>query len=349
MTARAFAMPGFLLAFALITPTKAFALIGGSPNASVNMTQGLIANSGFESETAAVPLDAPAGTTFGHAVAYNSPDTAFISGSGENTLDCAGLSYAAFSYDLDPTSQEFLTGTVHDGLRFPTPSGISVLAGDPQIVAIENSTSWTVYVSNLAISNAQWASAEPVNNCLPFGSVPTPDEICVLAAEIPKNGSAPSLLPSLGGCAGSASDYDGTALTTDGVNINVASWEQTGVFGEVHMWHNGTQTSANPFPNQNISAHAIFVKNSFGIPIVIAPDVNGNFWVNIYGNQWSDALEIAAPNNESVQPEIPLAGQPFPLREIGYDAVAYGTPYVSETLWLFTRSGRARGKSVCRA
>jgi hypothetical protein len=66
-----------ILVAVLLAPTDAGALLGGSPNSPVNMTDGLISNSSGESETAALPLDVFEGNqlwTFGHVVAYNSFD-----------------------------------------------------------------------------------------------------------------------------------------------------------------------------------------------------------------------------------------------------------------------------------
>jgi hypothetical protein len=75
--------------------TQQSALIGGSPNPSVNASQGLIPGSTSEQETAGVTLDSPPGTTLGHAVAFNSVDTAHLT--PDFSTYCRGYSASAFS------------------------------------------------------------------------------------------------------------------------------------------------------------------------------------------------------------------------------------------------------------
>ena len=119
-------------------------VIGGY---STNVTQGLVPNSSAESETAAVTLDSPPGTTLGHFVAYNATDTtpAHVSG----TKYCRGYSSSGFSY--------FTNGTWRGSLM-PTPPGAAMLSSDPSVVYVDDTAHnrWFVYVSSLAISTSSW-------------------------------------------------------------------------------------------------------------------------------------------------------------------------------------------------
>ncbi len=80
---------------------------------------------------------------FGHAVAYNSPGSHAICRGGPHLR--RDVPFGAPPYDLNPGGVTLLTGTVHQGIRFPTPKGISELEGDPGIVAIDSGSSWTIY------------------------------------------------------------------------------------------------------------------------------------------------------------------------------------------------------------
>jgi hypothetical protein len=310
--------------------TTASALIGGSPNPSVNVTQGRITNSSFESETAAVTLDSPAGTTLGHAVAYNSGDTTpgHTQGTGANFQVCKGYSMSAFSFALN--SSPFLTGASFSGTRFSTPSGISMLTGDPSIIVFKEETTWVVYVASDAISDAAWGQSQ----CLPAAELPNSDQICVSYAAISSSGQ----LIAVGAlrCMGSGQNFDGTALqaTPTGV-IYAATVDLLPAVGTgpVHVWNVDTGTQlTDPF-TVPIQGHAVMSRSQpmvnleSGIITVAAPDILGNFEVSrmdtTQSNPTWSTTSFAAPGCTcSNFQTVTIAGGQT-LREIGYSIDSY--------------------------
>lgn len=307
-------------------------LIGGSPNPSVNASQGLVSGSYFEQETAAVVLDSPNGTTLGHAVAFNAIDSAHIS----NGQYCRGYSASAFSWTIN--NSPVLSGATFRGFRFQPPSATTaMLFGDPAVVVADSGSSWTLYVSSLAVSNGLWQSAGFGNNCISEsafsdtggeGSIPM-DQVCVSVASIPKNGGAATQLP--GWCASNpnlnnAVNYDGTALYMQPYSgdVYLASWnDNNGVTEEIDVFKNGTLIEG-PFGQQRMRGHAIFAQGFFEVvPTVIAPDENGTFWLAEQASTSDGSFSwnvgtVAAAGFQWV-PNLTLAGGQV-LRQDGYAA-----------------------------
>ena len=330
------------------TETATSALIGGKPNASVNVTQG-IPNSKIESETAAVTLDSPPGTTLGHAVAYNSADRTpgHIMPSGSTYQICEGFSAAELSYTLN--SSPVMAGANFTALRFPTPPTIAMLVGDPGIVAEDVGAAWRVFVSSLAISTSRWGTA----SCLALGLQPHPDQVCVMNATIPKNGGAATL--GTPWCSNTGFDFDGTALqvttTNAGQNVYVSSMDL--LTDTAHVWQVGQSSELpNPFPNASIVDHVIMPRSQASLSLessyvtVVAPDNKGNFQIgrlNISKTnpQWG-TTQVAAPGcacngNQAVT----IAGGQV-LRELGYTVdtwPAFGLDF----MWLFYPTTNSAG------
>ena len=317
--------------------TQGSALIGGSPNPSVNVSGGLIIPfSTSESETAAVTLDSPPGTTLGHAVAFNSLDTDPRHLTSDFSKYCKGFSYSAFSYVLN--SSPFLTNAVFSGLRIPTPNGISMLVGDPAVALQDSGSSWTLYVSSMAVSDSLWSQYADEAGCISTsvvgegGSVPL-DQVCVNAVSIPKDGSR-AHVTSGGWCTYAPAtvgfnNYDGTTLYRQiySGDLYLATWNILGGKpARVDVFKNGIQLP-DPFPGHTITAHPLFPPSADVVPNLIGRDRDG-FWIAT-GTPWT--VSKITSGRLGGEPVLPNGTR---IRQIGFTA-DIGQSFDGKHMFLF--------------
>jgi hypothetical protein len=336
------------------------ALVGGGGIVSANITDGNISNSVDESETSAANLDSPLGTTYGHVVAYMSDDSAPAHLSADGTSVCSGWSQLAVSYDLSVGFPTSFTGTVHPAIRIPPPTtAVQLLYSDPGVTVEQDTlptshTSWTVFVSSLAISNMAWTTkamqlqtrAGGMASCVAASEVAAlVDQVCVTAVNIPKMGGTPSIGNQwCVGQPGNTLRYDGPAITNFNGSVFVAATADDAQ--RVDVWANSTSLVGtgtpleNPFPAASIVGHARFASNFWNFPTLVAPDQNEVFSVASYNCAFSQSCLIPAFSVGNQQlvgytGNLTVSVGSNTVREIGFDALAYGTPFFSRSIWLF--------------
>ena len=330
--------------------TTASPLVGGSPVASVNVTYNHAPFfSVSQSETAAVTLDSPPGTTLGHAVAYNS---------FENGFNCTGDSMSAMSYAIN--SSPFLAGATFVPIQLNPPNGAAELLGDPAIGVQDAGSSWTVFVSSLAVSSSTWSGFSDADGCLKSGfSPPSPDQICVNAVSINKSTGAWTNVPSKTWCAGSGgAAYDGTALFTTPTTHHVFAASMNDQ-SEVDVFEDGAQL-ANPFPNMIMVGHVIFansqpVVNAISeVPTLVAVDNAENLWgamFNLSTHAWTTQKLQATSGYQWGPPgDVKIRGFNLQLRQVGLTAVQYTKNALNTFMVFYTEhdpmSGFARVQGV---
>ena len=303
----------------------------------VNFSQNLVSNSTRESETSAVVLDSPPGTTLGLAVAFNTNDPAHSKPNGDDTQlshhECKGYSHVGMSY--------YTNGAVR-GIHFATPpnQGVSYLFGDPGLVVEERGSFWLAYVYTLAISDATWnAAPKQSDGCVSYSDLynnVTVDRGCITSVRIPKDGSAAIDMTSNGGAicfSGLGGEIDGGALYRSAATANIytAWWNVTR--GKIEVFKNGVQLGL-PFSivtdgGYTMVNHPIFASSKptatkDELPTVIAPDNFGRFWLSRYDEQkntWTTA-QLTGSGTYS-EDEVTLKGTTTTIRHIGYTAETF--------------------------
>ncbi len=328
--------------------TATSALVAGALNAS----QGLIADSSSESETAAVTLDFPPGTTYGTAVAFNATDITHTSGSGATERKCRGWSASAVSY---------LTANPNNAFRaFRVPvsiSGISALRGDPAMVAQTGNGAWIVWVSSLAYSDSRWNSAADGNGCVlksDLNDVTKPvhntDRACVHPVFIPADGSPGFALPGYGWCvASSGGNMDGGSLFASPSTGKVYAAYWNVARDRVDVYQNGVAI-ASPFtPGVKVYGHPIFTKSKGtvtfdGYPTVIVPDSNGTFYLSRLNEQtmtWTQH-ELVADGYRWGQ-NVAINGGPQ-VRPINYTADSFSNNAEDYLWFVYSKPADSSGK-----
>ncbi len=234
---------------------------------ATNISEGLVPDSDFESETAAVAMGSQ------HFVAFNSRDLAHRS--GDST--CENYSGIGASYNNNGTWR---------GLRIPNPgyAGVSVLNGDPAVTFRDGGTFWLVWVSSLAMSTSNFNGLGPVNGCVPSGAIAAAprDRACLHSVIVPKDGSP--ALPYLAACFGSGSLDGGAVHAMPNGDLYAAYWN-TGS-NRIDVFKNFVAVTS-PFTS-NMIGHPFFAPHGQS-PTLIAPDSSGTFWVarTSNGSSWT--------------------------------------------------------------
>ncbi|HLK36826.1 MAG TPA: hypothetical protein VKU41_08750, partial [Polyangiaceae bacterium] len=292
-----------------VVATAQSAVVGGASNISA----GIVPNSLWESETAALSL--VNGTTTRLVVAYNSFDTAHASGTGSLRNRCRYHSMLGVSYQ---------TNGAWRGVRVAVPyyDNVSLLMGDPALTYLDAGTAWNVYASSLAMSDAQWNSLPKLSDgCVSPQTPLSPDNVCVTLLSVPKNGAA--LTQELSACMANAGSVpDGTRLyATSSGNVYTATWTSFEPNpGRVVVYQNFSGTFYDPFPLKQMLGHAFLVPNSGDMPTVIAPDAGGTFWLSRFdesSSTWSEPAAIAAGFDWQQGVELKSGTV---LRQMGYAA-----------------------------
>jgi hypothetical protein len=266
---------------------------------ATNISDGIITSSLAESETAAVGL----GTSY--AVAYNTFNDPVPNERcrGYSTI---GVSYAAFN------GFAYLTHATH----LAVPSGMAALLGDPSIAAWDNGSSYSVFVSTLAMSSTQFNNQPPLaDGCISRDNFDLLNAayVCVFTLTMPKSGAGVSGISATSSfCQSSGGVHDGTALTA----YNNVPYLATFTGSAIVMSAGGGAFQTVPF-GRGMGMHPIWTKNE--VLDMFAPDSNGKLWEISYNpstGTWSTPL--AAPSAYSLH-----AGLPFGIREGKEYAAAY--------------------------
>jgi hypothetical protein len=278
-------------------------LVGGL---SANISENIAPNSVFESETDAIVLD-----NVKHFVAYNSSDNVNRAG----TDICHGHSMMAASY--------FTNGTWR-GIRIPTPTyaGVSVIRGDPSLAYVDAGSTWTVFVSTIATSQASWDAApkNPATGCVQLnltGNLAL-DRACVTAIVVPKNGDPAT--PFLAACYGTGSErFDGGNLdVSPSGHLYAAYWDPNA--GKIRVFRNHAAIGEPSVFSSGMKGHPLLVKQS-NRPTLIAPDTSGAFKLSRLNESnlvWDAPVTIATGFNWE-QADATLRNGTT-VRQIGYTA-----------------------------
>lgn len=281
---------------------------GALVSGMTNVTNGQTPNSTFQSETAAVAIGG------GEAIAYNTDDSAHGVVSDHY---CRNYSEQALTYRVTSTGgwQTF---------RIPTGAGKSLFYGDPALAARNDPNNFRVYVSSLAVSDAQWNTMpKRADGCIS----PTTranaviDSACVSAVDVPRNGAAASLVWTACMPAAAGDDLDGGNLFLNPSSglLYAAYWNVARGRIDVYRRGNAFVNVPQPFAGKTIKGHPIFVRNS-GAPVLIAPDSAGTFWYSYFdesSSAWTTPVQVAT--GFKWQDTVQLRnGKTF--RQIGYAA-----------------------------
>jgi hypothetical protein len=309
--------------------TAAQALLG------TNISNALVPNSTFQSETSSVAsLGGMA------AVAFNTDDSAH---GIPNVSKCRLHSQSALSYR---STAGGAWRVIH--IPVPTSQGVSILRGDPSTAFFDLGTSYRVFVSSIAISDATWNGLTKRTDGCADNAVVVPaaniDRGCVSAVEIPKSGAAASM--GLAFCVAPqvSGQFDGGSVWT-GSNgyLYAAYWNAKTTVRRVEVFRTNAQAFtalAVPFPGMSILGHPKFVQGSNGGPALIAPDSGGTFWFTAFNETtltWSTPAFVAS--GFSWQRPITLKDGKT-LREVGYWATWFSSgPSPSSLLFFFEKPG----------